>query len=88
MPITSTAQMRYGLLSFGGLRAGDNGAGRERLGGRLERFNYRLRPQCIINDFHSLTSRHLSLPGPCFSGSEGFSDQKAVYLHRNKEKDH
>ena len=72
MPITSAVQMRYGLLSYGGLRAGDDDAGRERLGGRLERFNYRLRPQCIINDSHSLTSRHLSLPRPCFSGSEGF----------------
>ena len=65
-----------------GLRAGDDDAGRERLGGRLERFNYRLRPQCIINDFHSLTSRHLSLARPCFSGSEGFRIVwLAVYLH-------
>ena len=38
-------------------------AGRERLGGSLERFNYRLRPQCIINDSHSLTSNIYHCPG-------------------------
>ena len=56
--------------------------GREELEAEQERFNYRLRPQCIINDSQSLTSQHLSLPRPCFSGSEGFRIiWLAVYLY-------